>query len=165
MASDPDLADEYDFRGGERGKYAARYREGTNVVLLDPDDDDPAVESEMSEDDLVELMRSEFDAETLVFPLLLLAILESTAPSHLAFDRPDTPSPAATIAAIPNPTPINEDSGLQTVNLSGISSGGEAQTLTSGARTIEEVARERSLSSRYLETLWQTLTPILLKCA
>lgn len=28
---------EYDFSGGVRGKYAARYREGTNVVLLDPD--------------------------------------------------------------------------------------------------------------------------------
>ena len=28
---------EYDFRGGVRGKYAIRYRGGTNVVLLDPD--------------------------------------------------------------------------------------------------------------------------------
>jgi hypothetical protein len=28
---------EYDFRGGVRGKYAARYRAGTNVVVLDPD--------------------------------------------------------------------------------------------------------------------------------
>ncbi|HCG03270.1 MAG TPA: hypothetical protein DEV93_22375 [Chloroflexi bacterium] len=28
---------EYDFRGGVRGKYAKRYAEGTNVVLLDPD--------------------------------------------------------------------------------------------------------------------------------
>ena len=28
---------EYDFSGGVRGKYAARYREGCNVVLLDPD--------------------------------------------------------------------------------------------------------------------------------
>ena len=27
---------EYDFSGGVRGKYAARYREGTNIVLLDP---------------------------------------------------------------------------------------------------------------------------------
>ena len=26
-----------DFRGGVRGKYLARYRAGTNVVLLDPD--------------------------------------------------------------------------------------------------------------------------------
>ena len=28
---------EYDFRGGVRGKYVARYRAGTNVVVLDPD--------------------------------------------------------------------------------------------------------------------------------
>jgi len=28
---------EYDLRGGIRGKYYERYREGTNVVLLDPD--------------------------------------------------------------------------------------------------------------------------------
>ena len=28
---------EYDFSGGVRAKYAARYREGTNVILLDPD--------------------------------------------------------------------------------------------------------------------------------
>ena len=29
--------DEYDFSGGERGKYAARFAEGSNVVVLDPD--------------------------------------------------------------------------------------------------------------------------------
>ena len=27
----------YDFTGGVRGKYARRYAEGTNVVVLDPD--------------------------------------------------------------------------------------------------------------------------------
>ena len=27
----------YDFTDGVRGKYAARYAEGTNVVLLEPD--------------------------------------------------------------------------------------------------------------------------------
>lgn len=32
-----DMADHYDFRGGVRGKYAARYAAGTNVVLLEPD--------------------------------------------------------------------------------------------------------------------------------
>ena len=31
------LRPEYDFRGGVRGKYVARYRAGTNVVVLDPD--------------------------------------------------------------------------------------------------------------------------------
>ena len=34
---DDDLLPHYDFRGGVRGKYAVRYREGTNVVLLAPD--------------------------------------------------------------------------------------------------------------------------------
>ena len=28
---------EYNFEKGERGKYAERYREGTNLVLLDPE--------------------------------------------------------------------------------------------------------------------------------
>jgi hypothetical protein len=28
---------EYDFTGGVRGKYAARFRAGTNIVVLDPD--------------------------------------------------------------------------------------------------------------------------------
>ncbi|MGI8744836.1 MAG: hypothetical protein ACR2NN_20145 [Bryobacteraceae bacterium] len=28
---------EYDFSGGVRGKYAARFARGTNVVLLDPE--------------------------------------------------------------------------------------------------------------------------------
>ena len=35
-----DLRREYDFselKGGVRGKYAERYRQGTNLVLLDPD--------------------------------------------------------------------------------------------------------------------------------
>ena len=39
-ALDPDrdtMRPEYDFSGAVRGVTAARYREGTNVVLLDPD--------------------------------------------------------------------------------------------------------------------------------
>jgi hypothetical protein len=28
---------EYDFSGGVRGKYAKRYAEGSNVVILEPD--------------------------------------------------------------------------------------------------------------------------------
>ena len=28
---------EYDFKGGVRGKYAARYAKGSNVVVLSPD--------------------------------------------------------------------------------------------------------------------------------
>jgi len=35
--SDPDMLDEYDFNKGVRGRYAKRYAEGTNVVLLEPD--------------------------------------------------------------------------------------------------------------------------------
>jgi hypothetical protein len=34
---DDDLLPEYDFSGAVRGKYYEPYREGTNVVLLDPD--------------------------------------------------------------------------------------------------------------------------------
>jgi hypothetical protein len=37
MNSDTDMLEEYDFRNGVRGKYAKRYEEGTNVVLIDPD--------------------------------------------------------------------------------------------------------------------------------
>ena len=37
MKSDPDMLEEYDFRDGVRGKYAKRYAEGTNVVVIDPD--------------------------------------------------------------------------------------------------------------------------------
>lgn len=32
-----EMRTEYDFRGGVRGKYAQRYAEGSNVVVLDPD--------------------------------------------------------------------------------------------------------------------------------
>ena len=35
--SDDDMRPEYDFSDGVRGKYAARYADGTNVVVLDPD--------------------------------------------------------------------------------------------------------------------------------
>jgi len=31
------MREEYDFSEGVRGKYAARYEEGSNVVVLDPD--------------------------------------------------------------------------------------------------------------------------------
>jgi len=34
---DDEIRDHYDFTGGVRGKYARRYAEGTNVVVLDPD--------------------------------------------------------------------------------------------------------------------------------
>jgi len=31
-----DMAKEYDFRGGIRGKYAKRYSQGTNIIVLEP---------------------------------------------------------------------------------------------------------------------------------
>jgi hypothetical protein len=34
---DDEMRSHYDFSGGERGKYAARYAQGTNVVVLAPD--------------------------------------------------------------------------------------------------------------------------------
>jgi hypothetical protein len=37
VRNDPDMLEEYDFSGGIRGKYAKRYAEGTNVVVIDPD--------------------------------------------------------------------------------------------------------------------------------
>ena len=36
-APEDDLRPEYDFRGGVRGKYAARMARGSNVVVLDRD--------------------------------------------------------------------------------------------------------------------------------
>jgi hypothetical protein len=36
-ADNDELRPEYDFSQGVRGKYAARYRAGTNLVLLEPD--------------------------------------------------------------------------------------------------------------------------------
>lgn len=37
MPNDPEMLEEYDFSDGVRGKYAKRYAEGTNVVVIDPD--------------------------------------------------------------------------------------------------------------------------------
>ena len=35
--ADDDTRDEYDFSAGVRGKYAARYAQGTNIIVLDRD--------------------------------------------------------------------------------------------------------------------------------
>ena len=37
QAKEDDMRPEYDLRGGVRGKYYERYKQGTNVVLLEPD--------------------------------------------------------------------------------------------------------------------------------
>ena len=34
---DPEMLDEYDFSGGVRGKYAARFAQSGSVIVLDPD--------------------------------------------------------------------------------------------------------------------------------
>ena len=36
-SQDPDIREEYDFSRGVRGKYAKRFAEGSNVVVLEPD--------------------------------------------------------------------------------------------------------------------------------
>jgi len=50
-----DMRDEYDFSSGERGKYAARFAEGSNVVVLDPDVADLFTDSESVNDALRKL--------------------------------------------------------------------------------------------------------------
>ena len=35
--NDPDMQKEYDFSKGVRGKYAEKYAEGANVVVIEPD--------------------------------------------------------------------------------------------------------------------------------
>ena len=37
MPKDSDMLEEYDFSKGVQGKYAKRYAEGTNVVVIEPD--------------------------------------------------------------------------------------------------------------------------------
>jgi len=37
MQKEPNMLEEYDFSNGIQGKYAKRYEEGTNVVVIDPD--------------------------------------------------------------------------------------------------------------------------------
>ena len=37
MRKDPDMLEEYDFSKGVQGKYARKYAEGTNVVVIEPD--------------------------------------------------------------------------------------------------------------------------------
>lgn len=36
-AEEPDMRPEYDFSGAVRGKYYRRYRESSNVVVIEPD--------------------------------------------------------------------------------------------------------------------------------
>jgi len=55
--SDPDMLPEYDFAGGERGKYADRFAQGTNLVLLAPDVAEAFPDSDSVNDALRSLIR------------------------------------------------------------------------------------------------------------
>jgi hypothetical protein len=57
MNNDPDMLEEYDFSQGTRGKYAERYAQGTNVVLLDPDVAEFFPDSDTVNDTLRSLIR------------------------------------------------------------------------------------------------------------
>jgi len=37
MQKDSEMLEEYDFSHGTQGKYAGKYAEGTNVVVIEPD--------------------------------------------------------------------------------------------------------------------------------
>jgi len=37
MKKESEMRDEYDFKGGQRGKYAKAYHQGCNIIVLDPD--------------------------------------------------------------------------------------------------------------------------------
>lgn len=50
--AESDLRDDYAFFGGVRGKYARRFAEGTNVVVLDPDVAEIFKTSEEANEDL-----------------------------------------------------------------------------------------------------------------
>lgn len=54
---DDEMLPEYDLTGGVRGKYVERYRQGTNVVLLDPDVAKNFTSSEAVNEALRELVR------------------------------------------------------------------------------------------------------------
>ena len=37
MKDDPNMLEEYDFSNGIRGKYAAKFEQGTNIIMLEPE--------------------------------------------------------------------------------------------------------------------------------
>jgi len=37
QGAEPEMREKYDFSNGVRGKYAERFAEGSNVIVLDPD--------------------------------------------------------------------------------------------------------------------------------
>lgn len=55
---DPEMKDEYDFSKGVRGKYARRFRAGTNIVILSPDVAEVFKDSESVNEALRSLMKT-----------------------------------------------------------------------------------------------------------
>jgi hypothetical protein len=51
------MRDEYDFSKGVRGKYAGRFAEGTNIIVLDPDVAEVFSDAKAVNDALRELIR------------------------------------------------------------------------------------------------------------
>lgn len=67
MEHDPDMLKEYDFSKGVRGKYAAEYREGCNIIVLDPDLSDVFPDSDTVNQmlrPLAEVIRAQRQART-----------------------------------------------------------------------------------------------------
>jgi hypothetical protein len=56
-----DLRPEYDFSSGERGKYAARFAAGTNLVMLDADVAEAFTDSKSVNDALRRLLLARRD--------------------------------------------------------------------------------------------------------
>jgi hypothetical protein len=54
---EPEMRDEYDFSKGVRGKYAGRFAEGTNIIVLDPDVAEVFGDAKTVNDALRELVR------------------------------------------------------------------------------------------------------------
>jgi hypothetical protein len=54
---EPEMRNEYDFSKGVRGKYAGRFAEGTNVIVLDPDVAEHFADAKTVNDALRELVR------------------------------------------------------------------------------------------------------------
>ena len=61
--TDNAMRDEYDFSDGVRGKYAGRFAEGSNVVVLDPDIAERFRDSQAVNDALRSLAKTGSDAD------------------------------------------------------------------------------------------------------
>lgn len=58
------MRDEYDFSSGVRGKYVARFADGTNLVVLEPD----LARRFSTSEEVNEALRKLIEAETLAKP-------------------------------------------------------------------------------------------------